>query len=302
MRVRTLHAGVGGGTRVAAQYARDVPSKRAPESSSARHAGAYSSSRARGSSTCCAMPDHGAVPPPHGETPYQPHEVAQLAGRKAAPVELSISDESTSIADRIGVPNDALVIGLTAVTAVTLVGSYVTGSLARKRRLELAHVNSKLRSVRPALMRCRNGVSYPALRTSEPPERSCARLQVVHELRKRQEEEQQALVCEASPDEANTAYQLALQNSMHKADKEHPPSAVGVDGLSVQSARRKVRGAHAHMIWCGRNMLLRLTGIRTSQNNHREGRRCSCIARIPVAPPVGEGYSHRQRVSRAGVY
>ena len=96
------------------------------------------------------MPDPGAVPDTTVPAPHQPHEVAQLAGRQAAPVELSISDQSTSIADRIGVPNDALVIGLSAVTAVTLVGSYITGSLARKRRVELAHVNKKLRSVRLA--------------------------------------------------------------------------------------------------------------------------------------------------------
>ena len=63
----------------------------------------------------------------------------------------------------------------------------------------------------------------------------------MHELRKRQEEEQQALVCEAAPEEAQTAYERALQASQHKADAEHPPSAVGVDGLSVQAARRKAR-------------------------------------------------------------
>jgi hypothetical protein len=70
------------------------------------------------------------------------------------------------------------------------------------------------------------------------------RLQVVHELRKRQEAEQQALVCEASSEEAGTAYERALKASMHKPDAEHPVEAFGVEGVSMTATRRKVCFLH----------------------------------------------------------
>jgi hypothetical protein len=68
--------------------------------------------------------------------------------------------------------------------------------------------------------------------------------QVVHELRKRQEAEQQALVCEAAPEEADTAYQRALEASRHHA-APRPTEAFGFEGMSQAAARRKVRRSEA---------------------------------------------------------
>lgn len=48
------------------------------------------------------------------------------------------------------IPPSTLVAGLVCVQAVTLVGSLVGGHLARKRRIEVEQLNSKLREVRPA--------------------------------------------------------------------------------------------------------------------------------------------------------
>ena len=65
-------------------------------------------------------------------------------------------------------------------------------------------------------------------------------MQVVHELRKKQEEEQQVLVCEAAPEEADVAYKKALEASLSKPSAAHPTESYGDDGRSLASARRKV--------------------------------------------------------------
>ena len=72
-----------------------------------------------------------------------------------------MSDRVSPLSERLGVPNDVLLGGLMLTQAITLVGSYTTGTLARKRRVKLAQVNSKLRTVRDALLCC----SCPALCT-----------------------------------------------------------------------------------------------------------------------------------------
>lgn len=66
----------------------------------------------------------------------------------------AVSDRVSPLSERLGVPNDVLLGGLMLTQAITLVGSYTTGTLARKRRVKLAQVNSKLRTVRDALLCC----------------------------------------------------------------------------------------------------------------------------------------------------
>lgn len=78
-----------------------------------------------------------------------PHKAtAQLASTTSVTAELPAPVEPHRIADRLHVSSDGLVLGLVAANVITLVGSMVTGRLARDRRLQLAEVNSKLRSVR----------------------------------------------------------------------------------------------------------------------------------------------------------
>ena len=50
----------------------------------------------------------------------------------------------------------------------------------------------------------------------------------------------QSLVCETAPEEADTAFQRALEASQSKQAK--PVEAYGTDGISLTTARRKVRG------------------------------------------------------------
>jgi hypothetical protein len=62
-------------------------------------------------------------------------------------------------------------------------------------------------------------------------------------LRKKQEAEIQSLVCEAAPEEADTAYERALQASRAtSADgDENQIKAYGMEAMTVQKARRTVR-------------------------------------------------------------
>lgn len=73
-------------------------------------------------------------------------------------------------------------------------------------------------------------------------------MQVIHELRRRQEAEVQQLVCEASPEEADTAYERALQASRAtSADSENEVKAYGMEAMSTTTARRRV-SATANMV------------------------------------------------------
>lgn len=59
-----------------------------------------------------------------------------------------MSSQTSPLAEKLGVPNDTLVLGLVALQLFTVTGTFVTGRLARKRRVELVTVNEKLRLVR----------------------------------------------------------------------------------------------------------------------------------------------------------
>ena len=74
---------------------------------------------------------------------------ASVSGRNAL---VEVSSRPSPIADKLGVPNDVLLLGLAALNAVTLIGVTITGRLARKRRVELASVNEKLRLVRTSVL------------------------------------------------------------------------------------------------------------------------------------------------------
>jgi hypothetical protein len=63
----------------------------------------------------------------------------------------TLSQQSSGLAAKSNVSSDQLAVGLVITQIVTLVGALVGGHLARKRRLELQHLNGKLREVRSAL-------------------------------------------------------------------------------------------------------------------------------------------------------
>jgi hypothetical protein len=111
---------------------------------------------------CAAVPDHavsrgwegrsvgGAATEQSTSTSQRTLSQASFASATGRGALVSVSDKRSPLADKLNVPNDVLVIGLITTQAITLIGSLVTGGLARRRRLELVVVNEKLRKARNA--------------------------------------------------------------------------------------------------------------------------------------------------------
>ncbi|KAK9829474.1 hypothetical protein WJX72_006078 [[Myrmecia] bisecta] len=98
---------------------------------------------------------------------------------------------------------------LVFIQAIALVGAFVTGMLARKRRLELEGLNKQLRMINT-------------------------------ELRRRRADED-AVVCSTDPEvEALKAYRTALQQSLEAPSAAHPIESYGSDNLSLAQARQTI--------------------------------------------------------------
>jgi hypothetical protein len=91
------------------------------------------------------------------------NEVAQVAKLEASSSGRTAQPSCCSIADKLPA-TDTMVLGLVAAQVITLTGSLVGGHLARKRRLDLVHVNVKLRAVSPPYPACHNPLSLTSMK------------------------------------------------------------------------------------------------------------------------------------------